>query len=164
MLKKNSFALSASRTGARPHVFRAGLIASCAAGLLVDAERGLRAAQWCSERCDWECPDRPRPERCDWWWLQGCLDRQEGAKGLGLSVLKPVHRLDRSSLGQSLLAKRNPIICPSPPQPHISPLAASGLLNFPLPQRGHSQRRLSTASRLGISKPPWPQGREGPGS
>jgi hypothetical protein len=35
MLKKNSFALSASRTGARPHVFRAGLIASCAAGLLL---------------------------------------------------------------------------------------------------------------------------------
>jgi len=56
MLKKNSFALSASRTGARPHVFRAGLIASCAAGLLVDAERGLRAAQWCSERCDGSAP------------------------------------------------------------------------------------------------------------
>jgi len=100
-------------------------------GTTVDAERGHRAAQWCSERCDWECPDRPRPERGDWWWLQGCLDRQEGAKGLGLSVLKPVHRLDRSSLGQSLLAKRNPIICPSPPQPHISPLGRLGALELP---------------------------------
>ena len=34
MLKKNSFALSASRPGPA-HVFRAGLIASCAAGLLL---------------------------------------------------------------------------------------------------------------------------------